>query len=183
VTHEGYRLGRRRLLGVGVVLALSGLPVGALAHNRDAGTRTLGFYNLHTGETLSAIYWADGGYVSESLARIDLFLRDYRTGDVAPIDRRLLDLLHALRGSLDSEDNYHVVSGYRSPKTNEMLAKNSNGVAKKSLHMKGMAIDLRLPGRKLAAVRRAAVELQLGGVGYYPKPGFVHLDVGRVRYW
>jgi uncharacterized protein YcbK (DUF882 family) len=166
-----------------VALALTGLPVVSLAHNQDTGKRTLGFHNMNTGETLTTTYWADGDYVPESLARIDEVLRDYRTGDVAPIDRRLLDLLHALRGSLESDADFHVVSGYRSPKTNEMLAKNSSAVAKKSLHMKGMAVDLRLPGRKLAAVRRAAVKLQRGGVGYYPKPGFVHLDVGSVRYW
>ena len=96
-------------------------------------------------------------------------LRDFRTGDIAPIDARLLDLLHALRRRLDTNAPFHVISAYRSPATNAMLAANSGGVAKKSLHMQGMAIDIRLPGRELRDVQRAARALQRGGVGYYSR--------------
>jgi uncharacterized protein YcbK (DUF882 family) len=179
----GDQISRRRILELGCALTLACLPVPALARKNAGDPRSLGFLNIHTGERLSAVYWADGGYLPDALAEIDQLLRDYRTGEVKPIDRNLLDLLHLLRSKLDSSAPFHVISGYRSPTTNKMLAKRSGGVARKSLHMRGMAIDMNLPGRDLAALHRAARSLQLGGVGYYPKPGFVHLDVGRVRYW
>lgn len=175
--------GRRRFLALGCALGAACLPVPAVARAIGAGRRSLAFRNLHTGERMSAVYWADGRYLPEALAEIDHLLRDYRTDEVKPIDRGLLDLLHLLRGRLDSSAPFHVVSGYRSPATNKMLAKRSGGVARKSLHMRGMAVDVSLPGRDLATLRRAARSLKLGGVGYYPNPGFVHLDVGRVRYW
>jgi uncharacterized protein YcbK (DUF882 family) len=128
-------------------------------------------------------YWAEGNYITPALKDIDHVLRDFRTGDVARIDPRLLDLLHLLRSRLESTEPFHVISGYRSPKTNGTLAQQSSGVAKKSLHMKGMAADVRLPGRVLSDLKGVAVSLKLGGVGYYPKSDFIHVDVGRVRYW
>jgi uncharacterized protein YcbK (DUF882 family) len=176
-------IGRRRLLAIGAATVLAGLPMGRLAHARTPGNRDLAFDNLHTGERLRATYWADGSYVPEVLADVNYILRDFRTGDVKAIDLGLLDLLYDLRERLGSTETYQVISGYRSPKTNQMLANQSNGVAKKSLHMKGLAIDVSLPGRQLGEVRQVAMAMRRGGVGYYPKPGFVHLDVGRVRYW
>jgi uncharacterized protein YcbK (DUF882 family) len=110
-------------------------------------------------------------------------LRDHRSDEVSPIDTRLLDLLHTLSDKLDTTSQFHVISGYRSPATNAKLAEKSNGVARHSLHMDGLAIDIRLPGRELADVRRAAIALRSGGVGYYPGSNFVHMDVGRVRTW
>ncbi len=175
-------LGRRVFIcgTAGLVLTK---PLAALAGFSAPAARSLGLHNLHTGETLSTTYWADGAYVDGALVEIDRVLRDFRTGEVRPIDRALLDLLHDLRHVLGSTETFHVISGYRSPKTNQALAAKSGGVAKKSLHMRGMAIDVRLPGTQLSTLKEAAVALKLGGVGYYPKPDFVHLDVGRVRYW
>lgn len=177
------RLTRRHLLMIGASLTLAGLPLRAGANVSPDGARAIAFHNLHTGENLEATYRVGGEYVPSVLKDIDHILRDFRTGEVAAIDTRLLDLLHLLQSRLESDEPFHVISGYRSPKTNSKLAQQSSGVAKKSLHMKGMAIDVRLPGRALTDLRRAAVSLKLGGVGYYPKANFIHADVGRVRYW
>jgi len=176
-------LNRRSFLAIGVTLAIGGLPLRAGANIVPAAERTIGFHNLHTGENLKTTYWADGRYIVSSLKDIDFVLRDFRTGDVAKIDPGLLDLLHVLQSRMESSEPFHVISGYRSPKTNSKLAQASNGVAKKSLHMRGMAADVRLPGRALPNLKRAAVSLKLGGVGYYPNSDFIHVDVGRVRYW
>ncbi len=174
---------RRRLLKLGATLALGCLSFPALAHTGPAAERRLQFHNLHTGEKLDRAYWAEGRYLPEPLAEIDGLLRDFRTGEVKPIDRKLLDLLYLVRSTLNSNEAFEVVSAYRSPATNKMLSKNSEGVAKRSLHMQGKAIDVNLPGRDLNRVHRVAKAFKLGGVGYYPKPGFVHLDTGAVRYW
>lgn len=177
--------GRRRFLKAGAALLAAGLPgtgfaaIPAIA----APERKLGFYNTHTGEELSAVYWAEGAYQPDGLAEIYHVLRDHRSGDVRPIDGRLLDLLYRLSASLETQKIFHVISGYRSPKTNAALVEKSNGVAKHSLHMEGLAIDIRVPGHELADVRRAAMALSGGGVGYYPSSNFVHVDVGRVRSW
>jgi uncharacterized protein YcbK (DUF882 family) len=180
---------RRRLLCWGGALAASLLlaPLGAADAAREAkrlsGERILGFYNLHTGERLRTIYWAEGQYLNEHLGEIDRVLRDHRTGEVWPIHTQLLDLLHALQKKIDTHEPFHVISGYRSPKTNAMLHQRSRGVAKRSLHMVGKAIDIRLPGRDLKGLRKVAWSLQRGGVGYYPSSNFIHVDVGRVRAW
>ncbi len=145
--------------------------------------KSLFFYNLHTGEKLRTVYWADGMYVLEALFDINLIFRDFRTGDVKPIDTGLLDLLHSIHGLVGSRSTFHIVSGYRSPETNALLRENDGGVAAKSLHIEGKAVDFRLPGCSLKTLHKAAVRLQGGGVGYYPALGFVHVDVGRVRYW
>jgi uncharacterized protein YcbK (DUF882 family) len=145
--------------------------------------RQLAFYNLHTGEKLSATYWADGDYITEELQSLNYILRDHRTNEVQAIDKSLLDLLYALQQQVDKSGTYHIISGYRSPKTNAKLRKQSNGVAKRSLHMQGKAIDVRLPGVQLKHLRQAALQLRAGGVGYYPKSNFVHLDTGRPRFW
>jgi uncharacterized protein YcbK (DUF882 family) len=155
----------------------------AIGATSGASERTLGFYNTHTGERLSRVYWADGNYVPEALGEIDVILRDHRNGEVKEIDRGLLDLLHRLGERLESGEVFHVISGYRSPATNQMLLSQGAGVAKKSMHLEGKAIDIRLPDRPLEQLHAAAVALEGGGVGYYPKPEFVHVDVGRVRYW
>jgi len=110
-------------------------------------------------------------------------MRDFRTGDTIGMDVGLMDILYRLRTALDSSQPFEIISAYRSPKTNAYLAARSSGVAKHSYHTKGMAIDIRLPGRQLRDVRRAALDLRLGGVGYYPRSNFVHVDTGRVRFW
>jgi uncharacterized protein YcbK (DUF882 family) len=145
--------------------------------------KSLSFYNIHTGEQVKAVYWSEGLYVRESLNDINRILRDFRTGEVLTIDTGLLDLLHSLNDILGSRDIVHVISGYRSPETNEYLRKTTSGVAGHSMHLEGKAVDFRLPGFSLKNVHKAAVALQGGGVGYYPALDFVHMDTGRVRYW
>jgi uncharacterized protein YcbK (DUF882 family) len=148
--------------------------------------RTLSFFNTHTGERLKTTYCCDGRYEPQSLEEINHILRDFRTNQIKPIDPKLLDLLHELGGTLETDRPYHIISGYRSPQTNAMLRQlggDHTGVASKSLHMSGRAIDVRVPGVPLDRLRAAARSLKLGGVGYYPSPNFVHVDTGRVRYW
>lgn len=149
----------------------------------SSAERKLSFYHLHTGEKLSTTYWADGDYITQELESLNHLLRDHRSGEIQPIDKILLDLLYVLQQQVNKDGAYHIISGYRSPKTNAKLRKGSNGVAKRSLHMQGKAIDVRLPGVELNHLRKAALNLQVGGVGYYPKSNFVHLDTGRHRFW
>jgi uncharacterized protein YcbK (DUF882 family) len=175
---------RRRFLSV-AGLAGASLLLGRSAR-ADAplpSARALAFVNTHTGEKVSATYWADGRYVPGALAAIDRVLRDHRTGDVIEVDRRLLEVLHALRRDLGTEAPYHVISCYRSPRTNAKLRAAGRAVAENSLHMLGKAMDVRVPGVALDDLHRAAVARKAGGVGYYAGPSFVHVDVGRIRYW
>jgi uncharacterized protein YcbK (DUF882 family) len=137
----------------------------------------------HPDERLRTTYWADGGYVPNALTDINFILRDFRANEIKAIDLRLLDLLHRLNASLETSQPFHVISGYRTAATNAMLRGASAGVALHSLHIDGMAIDIRVPGHDLAVLRRAALALRGGGVGYYPQSDFVHVDVGRVRTW
>lgn len=139
--------------------------------------------NTHTGELLDAHYFADGDYRQDELGRLDWLLRDYRTGAVLPMDTRLFDLLHELAQAAGREPRYEIISGYRSPATNAMLAATTDGVSSQSLHMEGRAIDVRLVGVPALALRDLALARQAGGVGYYPASDFVHLDTGRVRSW
>jgi uncharacterized protein YcbK (DUF882 family) len=145
--------------------------------------RTLAFRNLHTGESLRTTFWTQGRYLSDELTAVNQVLRDHRSGEVHAMDPKLLDLLYALQQSVGVNGAFHIISGYRSPKTNQKLRSQGGGVAKKSLHMQGKAIDIRLPGCQLDRLRDAALALQAGGVGYYAKSDFIHLDTGRVRRW
>lgn len=184
---------RRQFLRLGVLTAAAAaLPDFASAASSTSAwgglplDRGLAFYNTHTREQLDTAYCANGRYLHDGLKAINHILRDHRTDEVLAIDTDLLDLLHRLRRTIGSDEQFHVISGYRSPMTNAMLRKRggaSTGVASRSLHMVGKAIDVRLPGTKLKDLREAAVSLKAGGVGYYPSSDFVHVDVGRVRYW
>jgi uncharacterized protein YcbK (DUF882 family) len=179
-----YDAGRRRFLHWGIAAAAAlVVPLPAWAAALGSGQRHLSFTNLHTGETLAAVYWSNGAYERNAIDEINHLLRDFRTGDVHPIDLGLLDLLHLLQLRVKSRSPFQVISGYRSPATNAKLASASRGVARRSYHMKGMAIDVAIEDRKLTSLRDAALALRAGGVGYYPKPGFVHVDVGPVRSW
>ena len=166
-------------------LALCAFPNIILAGSRAREMeKRVSLYNIHTGELTKAVYWADGEYIAEEIDALNRLLRDYRTGEIHPIDPKLFDLLFDLKAGFTKSDKpYHVISGYRSPKTNNQLRRHSKGVAKHSLHMEGRAIDINLPGVDLAHLRLAARLMKRGGVGYYPKSGFVHVDTGRVRYW
>lgn len=145
--------------------------------------RSLQFYNLHTGESLTTTFFADGRFVKESLNDINKLLRDHRTNEVSEMDPQLLMLLDNLKNLVGNKQPFHIISGYRSPATNNMLSAQSSGVAKKSLHMQGKAIDIRVPGVDTRALQKSALALKGGGVGLYTRSDFVHLDVGRVRYW
>ncbi|HKJ95710.1 MAG TPA: DUF882 domain-containing protein [Gammaproteobacteria bacterium] len=154
-----------------------------LAAPRRQAARRLAFHNLHTGEELETTYWRNGYYVPAAIRRINWILRDFRVGRAISMDMRLLDLLHRLDGELDARGRFQIISGYRSPQTNRMLRVRSGGVAKHSLHIVGRAVDIRLPDYGLADLRDAAMALRMGGVGYYPRSAFVHVDTGRVRHW
>jgi uncharacterized protein YcbK (DUF882 family) len=145
--------------------------------------RRLEFVHTHTRETLEIEYWRGGGYDLEALARINRFLRDFRTDDVAEIDPQLLDILHELARTTGTRRPFQVISGFRSRRTNEMLRNNGHAVAKSSQHMLGHAIDVRLADVSTATLRDAAIALGRGGVGYYAGDNFVHVDTGRVRTW
>jgi uncharacterized protein YcbK (DUF882 family) len=175
---------RRLLLGAATCFAAPAvlLPHRAIAALR--GPRSLALAHTHTGEKLAVVYAEDGAYVPRALDVLNRFLRDHYSGDVGVIDPALFDQLFALRRELGTDAACHVISGYRSPATNEALRRRGGGgVAKASLHLQGRAIDIRVPGTALAAVRAAALDLKAGGVGYYPGSEFVHLDTGRPRSW
>jgi uncharacterized protein YcbK (DUF882 family) len=175
-------LSRRHLLqaaGSLVTLALAPLPSFA----RTSSARELSFYHTHTSEKLSVVYAENGRYVPGALREINYLLRDFRSGDVHTIDPRLLDLLHGVQVRTGSRGTFEVISGFRSPTTNETLRHRSSGVARNSMHLKGQAIDVRLTGAATLNLRRAAISMRRGGVGYYPGADFVHLDTGRVRTW
>ena len=158
-----------------------GLPRRSAA-NADAA-RTLSFVHTHTGEQLSIAYATGDAYAGDALARIDWLLRDFRNGEVRAIDPLLLDQLHALKQLTGTQAPFEIISGYRSPATNDALRRNGGGVAAHSLHLEGRAIDIRLADVKLGDLRDAAIELQAGGVGFYPQSRFVHVDTGAVRRW
>ena len=149
----------------------------------SAPERTLSFYNTRTGEEWNRVYWCQGDYVPEALEEINYLLRDHRTNEVKEIDPRLLDLLYDLNEKLNSRGPFQVVSGYRSPETNALLRRRSRRIARHSLHIEGMAVDIRLPDRNMRQLAKAALSLQSGGVGYYPRRQFVHVDTGKVRRW
>jgi uncharacterized protein YcbK (DUF882 family) len=161
---------------------MTALAYPAEAARRLIQPRTLALHNLHTGETLDSAYWVDGRYLPDGMRRFEWLLRDHRTDEVHPIDPGLLDLLAELRGRLHAP-RFEVISGYRSPATNAMLASLSDGVAQNSFHLQGKAIDIRVPGRPLRQLKAAATALRGGGVGYYPHSDFVHIDTGPLRHW
>lgn len=178
------RLGRRRFVSTfALPLALSSLGLGAAPATAAARDRSIELYHWHTGETLRTVYFAEGRYQPEALRAATHHLRDWRDNTELSVDPELLDLLWSLRRKLDVKQPLQVFCGYRSPETNAMLRRTHRGVATHSLHMRAMAIDLRVEGRSLSLVRRAAMALKAGGVGYYPRSGFVHVDTGDVRYW
>ncbi len=155
-------------------------PLLALAAGEN---RTLAFRHTHTGERETVTYWRDGEYQVDSLQILDRLLRDHRTGESTRMDRALLDMLYQLQQAVGASGEFEIISAYRSPKTNEMLRNKSGRVAKRSLHMQGRAIDIRLCGCDLKTLRDRAVAMEAGGVGYYPKSNFIHLDTGRFRSW
>jgi uncharacterized protein YcbK (DUF882 family) len=182
---------RREFLKYGVG-ALGGLVIPQISPGLAAASeladapRRAAFQNLHTGEKIDAVYFENGAYVPDALQAVNKVLRDFRTGEVHPMDKSLLDLLHVLSGKVETKKPFQIISAYRSSKTNAMLRAKGGahtGVATKSLHMDGKAMDVRLDGVQLAHLRDAALSMKLGGVGFYPQSNFVHVDTGRVRRW
>ncbi|MBK8176523.1 MAG: DUF882 domain-containing protein [Rhodospirillales bacterium] len=152
-------------------------------HPKVTVERALSFRHRHTDETLNTVYYANGRYLPQALDEVNWLLRDFRTSEIKPIDPQLLDLLYAVRQRLESNESFDVFSGYRSPETNALLRREGWGVARNSLHMQGMAIDIGLPGMETRHIANCALSLQRGGVGIYRRYNFVHLDTGRVRTW
>lgn len=180
---------RRHLLRHTARLALAGAalplarPAAALPQELTHG-RSLAFDHTHTGEHLSLTYAVGERYLPEALRSLDHFMRDHYSGEVGSMDPQLFDLLHQLRRTLASDAPFEVISAYRCAATNTRLRNTrQGGVAKRSLHMDGKAMDIRIAGIGLADLRDAALSLRLGGVGYYPREQFVHVDTGRVRSW
>jgi uncharacterized protein YcbK (DUF882 family) len=180
-------ISRRKLISMGgAALATGTLALPTAGWTKafvGAEHRRIALHNLHTGESVKLTYWEGGDYVHGALSEVNRVLRDFRTGDVHPINPKLLDLLHTLSARTETLQPFQVISGYRSPRTNAMLESASSGVAHRSLHMEGMAIDIRSPNVSLSHLHRAALSLKQGGVGYYPSSDFVHVDVGPVRQW
>jgi uncharacterized protein YcbK (DUF882 family) len=168
----------------------SALSVPAMARAASAARladlpheRSLHLYNTHTGESLKSIFWAEGKFVPEAMNDINKLLRDHRNNKIAPIDPKLLFLLDQVASQVGGISPVHIISGYRSPESNQLLHANTAGVAKHSMHVEGKAIDVRIPGRDLASLHKAALHAGGGGVGYYPDSQFVHMDTGRLRHW
>jgi len=175
---------RRRLLTASALaMAAPFVVFSRRSSATTAAARALAFRHTHTGESLSVTFAHGERYVAEALERVNWFLRDFRNGAVQPIDPGLLDQLHAVATLTGTSAPYEVISGYRSPATNEALHRKGRGVATRSLHLEGRAVDVRLADVKLADLRDAALSLKAGGVGFYAESRFVHLDTGRVRRW
>ncbi len=148
------------------------------------GERALSFYSPNTGEQVRSVFWTpNNGYLGESLKEISWVLRDHRNNEFRLFDPKVLDILYAVQLKMGSGRPTHVICGYRSPETNAWLAHESRGVAKNSYHMQARALDVRMPGASIAQMHRAALSLGAGGVGYYPRSGFIHVDTGPVRSW
>jgi len=145
--------------------------------------RDLSFYHTHTGKALHIVYYRDGRYDPDALRAIDDFLKDFRNGERHRIDPALLDVLYEIKIRTGTRAPFEVISAYRSPATNDMLRRTTGGVAQNSMHLRGQAIDVRLTDIDLGALRKTALQLRRGGVGFYPDSEFVHVDTGRVRYW
>ena len=177
---------RRGLIGAFAATAVTAAPTYANAFSflRGAGDiRRVRLHSGRTGESLDTIYWIEGDYIPEALAEVNFFMRDWRTDSTIDIDTRTIDLIAASHRMLDADSPFLMLSGYRSPKTNAMLRSRSGSVARNSLHMQGQAADLRLNGRSVAQISRAAIACGVGGVGKYSRSNFVHMDCGPVRVW
>jgi uncharacterized protein YcbK (DUF882 family) len=175
---------RRTLIRRAAVLCAPALLIPRRSLATVLRADALAFVHTHTGETLSVDWRVEGMPDPAALRRVDRLLRDTRSGDVHPIDPALLDQLQRVSRLLGTREPFQVISGFRSPRTNETLRRTGGGgVARASLHLEGRAIDVRLADVPLATLRDAALELGAGGVGYYARERFVHLDTGRVRTW
>lgn len=177
---------RRGLLGAFAATAITAAPTmtSAFSFLKGAGDiRKVKMYSGRTGEKIDMVYWIEGEYIPEALTEISRFMRDWRNDQMINIDARTIDIAAASHNLLETDAPYLLLSGYRSPQTNAMLRSKSRGVARNSLHMKGQAADLRLEGRSVSQIAKAAQACSAGGVGRYSRSNFVHMDCGAVRTW
>ena len=177
---------RRALLGAFAATTVVAAPTFTKAAGflRGAGDiRRIRMYSGRTGETMDTIYWIEGKYIKEAVKEINYFMRDWRSDRTRSMDIRTVDIMAASSNLMNVNEPYMLLSGYRTPETNAMLRSRSRGVAKNSLHMKGMAADLRMKSRSVGQIARAAVACRAGGVGRYSGSNFVHMDCGTVRSW
>ena len=172
---SGLTLSMAAALSVGGVTPALALPAG--------GEYRVHFKNCHTGETFNGTYRVGNKYLPQAFERINYVLRDFRANEVFPIDPRAIDIVAIVHKMVGKNEPYTVLSGYRNPQTNAMLREGSSGVAKRSLHMSGQAIDVRMEDVSVSRIRDLAKKLRAGGVGYYPRSGFVHMDSGEFRTW
>lgn len=169
--------------GLGLIAAMATpIPVWAKVLAKRPN-REISLINLHTGEHLKAEYFHNGQYVPGAMRAISFLMRDHHNNKVHPIDPQLVDLAHVLHSTVRCNGPVNVVCGYRSPETNAMMHEISAGVAVHSMHIQGKAMDMRMPGSRLGSIRKAALALGVGGVGYYPEDNFVHVDTGPKRQW
>jgi len=179
-------ISRRGVLRAFAATALSAAPVygNAAGFLRGAGdVRRVSMRNQRTAETINIIYWVEGRYIQEALTEVNNFMRDWRQNEVISYDRRNVDIIAATHRLMETDESYLLLSGYRSPTTNAMLASRNRGVASNSYHIRGMAADLRLSSRSTAQMAAAAKACNAGGVGRYGRSNFVHMDSGPVRTW
>ena len=181
-------LARRGLLRLGAgalgAAAIPGVSLAqTLAPQQSGAIRRVALHNLHTGDKFNDVYFERGRYVPDALHAVRRVLRDWRNGEQHEMDERLFDTLHEISTRLDTRQPFQIISGYRSPGTNAMLHSRSSGVASNSQHTHGKAVDVRIQGVQLSNLRKAALDVRAGGVGYYPVSTFVHVDVARVRQW
>lgn len=179
------KMGAYTIAGSLLVPAASTSAAAAVFRNGEVsnGARRISFRNAHTNENFSGVYRVGNKYLPDAFDSINVVMRDFRTDEVFPIDPRTIDIIYTVHQMTGRNEPLEIISGYRSPKTNAMLRKASTGVAKRSLHMEGRAIDFRLPGFSTKGLRDLGVKLKAGGVGYYPGSDFVHMDSGDVRSW
>ncbi len=183
---------RRSFLSIGAGLAGAALtnPAFAMviperkpAKPETYGQRIISFKNQHTGDVFSGAYRVGDKYIPDAFDKINFVMRDHRSDEIFPIDPRVIDIMYSVHKATGSSAPFEILSGYRCPKTNAMLRAKSGGVARNSLHMTGQAVDVRLPGHSMRHVRDIAKSLKAGGVGYYRRSNFVHMDTGNVRSW
>jgi len=179
-------MSRRALLGAFAATAVAAAPTYSKAAGFLKGSgdiRRLKMYSARTGEKIDMIYWIEGEYIRDAVDEVSHFMRDWRNNQKMNIDLRTMDIMAAAHNLMDVSEPYMLISGYRSPATNQMLRSRSSGVAKNSRHLKGQAADLRLSSRSVNQMAKAATACRAGGVGRYTSSDFVHMDCGPVRSW
>src|SRR5687767_856614 len=181
------RMSRRSFIagGISAALLMNARPAAAVATAVIAPVkdRSLHLYHRRTGEFFNETYFSEGQYVPDAMKRINWLMRDWHKDEVGPIDPTLMDLLYAIGNAVEAAKPYEILSGYRTSATNSALRRRGLRAASHSYHMVGQAVDITLPGVGLPTMRKAALSLCVGGVGYYPRSGFIHVDTGDVRQW